>query len=159
MKQKISAFTVIFMMLFLAGCGQHVAESVPQATTVTNKQALNQENVPQKREEAATMPKGFIKQGGLIWMPISFEKNWSDANTYCNNTTINGQTGWRLPTKYELRALVASGAMEGQGWTALNAWSSTAALYTTGIHVDVYLFSGNDHDGSDKNLTPVTCVH
>jgi hypothetical protein len=58
-------------------------------------------------------------------MPISFVKNWSDANTYCNNTAINGQTGWRLPTKDELVALYHSGAMKVQGWTWGYAQSST----------------------------------
>jgi hypothetical protein len=103
-------------------------------------------------------PKGFVSQGGLTWMPISHsEKKWPDANAYCTKTAINGQTGWRLPTKDELIALYNSGAMEDQGWTLFNTWSSTTD--STGDHYLVDL-----HDGSDRALYKtfsyyVTCVH
>ena len=48
----------------------------------------------------------YVSQGGLTWMPITsqgMKMNWDKANSYCANTTINGQSGWRLPTKDELR--------------------------------------------------------
>lgn len=67
----------------------------------------------------------YVSQGGLTWMPVTFGKKWEDANAYCANTAINGQTGWRLPTKDELSALYASGAMKGQGWVLDYTWSST----------------------------------
>jgi hypothetical protein len=61
----------------------------------------------------------------LAWMPVTFFDTWTNANTYCTTTTINGQTGWRLPTTAELSALYTSGAMNGQGWTLSYTWSST----------------------------------
>ena len=75
-------------------------------------------------------------------MPInSSTKTWSDANSYCTNTAINGQNGWRLPTKDELKALYDSGAMKGQGWTLSITWSSTPD--GSGEHYDVLLDNGN----------------
>lgn len=76
----------------------------------------------------AIAEKSNVVQGELIWMPISFAKNWSDADAYCSNTEINGLTDWRLPTKDELVALYHSGAMKVQevpGWNWGTAWSST----------------------------------
>lgn len=57
----------------------------------------------------------YVESGGLLWMPnyigpwANHEANWSTADNYCRNTTINGTTGWRLPTVAELQGLVASG--------------------------------------------------
>jgi hypothetical protein len=81
-----------------------------------------------QKREAAARPTGFVSQGGLTWMPVSFDKNWYEANTYCHNTAINGQYGWRLPTKEELVALYNSGAMKNQGWTLDGTWSSAQGV-------------------------------
>ena len=91
-------------------------------------------------------------------MPInSSTKTWSDANSYCTNTAINGQNGWRLPTKDELKALYDSGAMKGQGWTLLSTWSSTPD--SAGLHYYVYLLYGGVYASLDTNGYYVTCVH
>lgn len=66
----------------------------------------------------------YVLQGGLTWMPVKFHDNWANSNDYCANTTINGLTGWRLPTQVELSALYASKAMNGKGWTLDSTWSS-----------------------------------
>ena len=73
------------------------------------------------------LPAGYFVQGGLTWMPVTSDRllTWPDANAYCTGTAINGQAGWRLPTQSELRALYDSGAMNGQGWTLSNIWTST----------------------------------
>ncbi len=85
--------------------------------------------VASKPEPAVAVNKpepAYVSQGGLTWMPITFlTKPWAEANSYCTNTAINGQSGWRLPTKDELSALHASGAINGQGWTLSLTWSST----------------------------------
>jgi hypothetical protein len=72
-----------------------------------------------------TLPTGYFVQGGIIWMPVNSTTYTRDAaNSYCTTSTINGQTGWRLPTDVELSSLYASGAAKGQGWTLGNTWSS-----------------------------------
>lgn len=98
----------------------------------------------------AIAEKSNVVQGELIWMPISFAKNWSDADAYCNNTEINGLTDWRLPTKDELVALSHSGAMKVQGvqgWSWGTAWSSTPTDNGNGhffVSLDTsYVFPGN----------------
>jgi hypothetical protein len=110
-----------------------------------------------QKRETASRPTGFVSQGGLTWMPInSSTKNWSGANAYCTNTAINGQTGWRLPTRDELKALYDSGAMKGQGWTLNYTWSSTP--YSSGSHYGVNLGYGNVLPGDDTVEFYVTCV-
>jgi len=125
------------------------------AAEAKRKQDQAAEAERQKREAAAT-PKGFVSQGGLTWMPISFYKNWSEANSYCTNTAINGQNGWRLPTKDELSALYNSGAMKDQGWTLNNTWSSTPA--GSGGHYFVGLLHGYVSSLYDALENYVTCV-
>jgi formylglycine-generating enzyme required for sulfatase activity len=115
------------------------------------------QSVTNNTTQQAELPKGYVSQGGLTWMPInSPTQTWSDANAYCNNTAINGKTGWRLPTKDELSALYASGAMISQGWTLNYTWSSTP--YSTGIHYHIFLLSGVLFWGYDTNQGYVTCV-
>lgn len=103
----------------------------------------------------AALPPGYISQGGLTWMPITVIDNWTNANTYCTTTTINGQTGWRLPTTAELTSLSGSGAMNGLGLGWI--WSSTPN--GAGRHENVILsplLIGWDPDTTSASL--VSCV-
>ncbi len=110
----------------------------------------------------AGLPAGYISQGGLIWSPNNATvpapgyADWNTANTYCNTATINGQTGWRLPTPAELSSLYSSGALAGQGWTLLNTWSSTPRV--ADVHYGVNLGNGNVSWYHDTNYNFVTCV-
>jgi hypothetical protein len=102
-------------------------------------------------------PKGnYVSQGGLTWMPTTFKKEWEGANAYCTNTAINGQTGWRLPTKDELSALYASGAMKGQGWVLNEVWSSEPSAPNVYGHNVVHLDRGGDSGFGGRSY--VTCV-
>ena len=104
------------------------------------------------------LPAGYVIQGGLMWMPVSSTTyyNWTQASALCAGT-INGQTGWRLPTQTELSALYTSGAMNGQGWTLSNTWSS--APIGSGSHYGVYLNNGIVYLNSDTGNGYVSCVH
>lgn len=103
-----------------------------------------------------TVSAAYVVQGGLTWMPVTFFDSWTNANAYCANTTINGQTGWRLPTQLELSALYASGVMNGQGWTLSTTWSST--VYSAGSHYSVVLDYGNVYWLNDTSFIYVSCV-
>lgn len=81
----------------------------------------------------------FVTQNGHSWMPVTLSDTWGNANAFCNNTTINGMTGWRLPTQFDLTELYASGAMNGQGWTLGQTWASTGG---DGAHATVNLMTG-----------------
>ncbi|MDB5949632.1 MAG: hypothetical protein JWR65_1487, partial [Massilia sp.] len=65
-----------------------------------------------------------VTNGALTWMPVTFSANWTDANAFCTTSTINGLTGWRLPTEFDLSTLFASGSMSGQGWSLQRTWTS-----------------------------------
>lgn len=107
-------------------------------------------------------PAVYVSEGGLTWMPASKTYyTYAQANTLCAGT-INGQSGWRLPTKIELTALYhaypnVSSALTAQGWSLSNTWSSTP--YGTGTHYTVdlsfdYVAWGVDTEASSY----VTCV-
>jgi hypothetical protein len=99
----------------------------------------------------------YASQGGLAWMPITFQDTWANANTYCINTTINSWTDWRMPTQTELSALYTAGAMNVPGWVLGNTWSSTP--YGAGSHYSVTLNVGYVDWYRDTGLFYVSCVH
>jgi uncharacterized caspase-like protein len=107
-------------------------------------------------QQTETPKVNYVYQGGLTWMPTTFEKPWAKANVYCANTAINGQTGWRLPTIDELKALYDSGVMNGQGWTLHFTWSSTPD--SAGDHYGVIMDGGIVHASYNTNDVYVTCV-
>jgi hypothetical protein len=119
---------------------------------------------------AQALPAGYVSQGGLTWMPVSSTiYDYAGATALCAGT-INGQTGWRLPTLTELSGLTGqpalgtiatgglygSGAMTGQGWTLSYTWSSTPA--STGGHYYVYLGNGFVSALGATDTNNVTCV-
>lgn len=100
-------------------------------------QTIKEEAAKQEQAAAAERKKG---EGGLTWMSENDgPKTWSYANAYCTNTAINGQTGWRLPTKNELSALYNYRAMNGDRLIG-NTWSSTSN--GAGNHYVVYVRDG-----------------
>lgn len=145
-------YTVYFVAKDAANNVQAAVQSVPVTTLLTA---------------------GYVVQGGLTWTPSNIGSavfggdfmsygipggytDWNTANTYCTTATINGLTGWRLPTQPELSALYTSGAMNGQGWTFGSAWSSTQ--YSAGYHYFVGLNSGYVNWASDTGNSYVSCV-
>lgn len=99
----------------------------------------------------------FVSQGGLTWMPTTFERTWAGADNYCTNTSINGQSGWRMPTVDELSALYKSGAIKGQGWKLFYTWASTPS--GSREHYSVGLDNGYAGKDGDTDIPYVTCVH
>jgi hypothetical protein len=120
---------------------------------------------------------GYVSQGGLTWMPVNdSRKNWSDANTYCSITAVNGQTGWRLPTYDELSVLLQSEVLNGKGWKVGGTWSSKPAssgsanpfydielqkhnYENSGRHYVLNMRTGYGGPGNDEDDYYVTCVH
>jgi hypothetical protein len=139
-------------------------EAASAEATQRREQAAAEGRRKQEQEAAAAeaekkkreTPKGFVSQGGLTWMPVSFVKPWSEANAYCTNTAINGQTGWRLPTRDELRVMYNSEAMTDLGWEMSFTWSSTPS--GSGVHYGVHLDIGDVNADNDTNNHYVTCV-
>ena len=87
--------------------------------------------------------------------------NWSTANSNCNNSTKEGKSDWRLPTKDELLTMYNNkAALQGvSGFTAFvsgNYWSST--VNSSGYHWIVNFSSGNTFANSDTFSRYVRCV-
>ncbi len=101
---------------------------------------------------STTPPTGYLVQGGLLWMPMLAD-TWANANTYCTTTTINGQTGWRLPTSGELSGFAATATSAGWGG---GVWSST--FHSAGFHYFVALVNGAAGPHGDTNSIAYTCV-
>jgi hypothetical protein len=117
--------------------------------------AINQNNVCVAPATAGN----FVTQNGHSWMPVTAIHTWDNANSFCTNTTINGMTGWKLPTQFDLTELFASGAMNGQGWTLGSTWSSTAAAYPANTYVTVNLANGASQEVAASAGAYVTCMH
>ena len=110
-----------------------------------------------------TLPAGYVVQGGLTWMPVTFDLNWTNANAYCANTTINGQTGWRLPTQAEANAFSSSFGSIGGFYNPLWASPSMPSIWTStpasgGSHYFANILTGFGFDVFDVNLLGVPCV-
>lgn len=91
-------------------------------------------------------------------MPVSATSySYAQAVAICAGT-INGLTGWRLPTKDELLNLYNSGAMNYQGWTKGPSWSST--ILSSGLNYTVALNGlGVGYSNTTTDYAGVTCVH
>ena len=63
-------------------------------------------------ELSGSVTNGYISQGGLTWSPANVQLGWASASSYCPGT-INGTTGWRLPTQTELANLINSHVLNG----------------------------------------------
>ncbi len=75
---------------------------------------------------SSSLPAGYFSHGGLTWTPVTISNtSLSAATAYCTGTTINGQTGWRLPTYAELNAAMM--AMQAQIWQLRYAYYSTGS--------------------------------
>lgn len=122
----------------------------------------------------ATLPPGYIAQGGLVWAPIPpAEVSLVEAKNICASSTALGYK-WRMPTKDELVSLTRyDGSTLGirhevayrtgvsklrtQGWTLHDVWSSTPGTMF-GIQFVVNLEGGIVNYADENGLSHVTCV-
>lgn len=81
--------------------------------------------------------------------PADNTKNWTNANSYCNNLTLYGYSDWRLPTKDELLQMYADRESIG-GFNTGYWWSGTSA--SSDRHYSVYFYNGNVYSERDSNL-------
>ncbi|MDR0981863.1 MAG: DUF1566 domain-containing protein [Culturomica sp.] len=86
-------------------------------------------------------------------------QTWSTANSLCENSTLDGYTDWRLPTKDELVVLYIERDTIGNFVTNSSNntwyWSSTANTYG---HWRQSLSSGVQSDCYDTNTNRCRCV-
>ena len=108
---------------------------------------------------AETLQDGYVNSGGLLWMPVSFLKNWSGADKFCLSFRKDKLDGWRLPTKKELASLYASNDMNDKSWILTNTWSSSSNGLIPSHHWVYSLDEGKDYPVIEYYLNYVTCVH
>lgn len=140
-----------------AASGSYNASSATAVLTVTPKAcvapATRQNNTCTAPATTATA----VTQGGHTWMPVTFFDTWTNANSFCTATTINGTKGWRMPTEIELTDLRTSGAIAGHGWNLSRTWSSTAGALPAqrkGVRLD----DGAVSDDAETSSSYVACV-
>lgn len=100
----------------------------------------------------------YVSHGGLTWMPATAATvTWSAADSFCKTARINGSTGWRLPTQFELSAMVGAGALSEKKWNQGDVWTSnTGAAEKT--HVVANLTTNTLMSMADDKKFAVTCV-
>jgi hypothetical protein len=92
----------------------------------------------------------FEYNGHTYWVaPVSNKMQWSMANSYCNNFSIYGIVGWRMPTIEELTQMYLNGIRDYKYWL----WSSTKEGNTS--YYCVYM---NDGDIQAWTSTHEYCV-
>ncbi|MGH8219807.1 MAG: DUF1566 domain-containing protein [Steroidobacteraceae bacterium] len=107
----------------------------------------------------------YIKADGLIWTFPSHRAYWADANSYCTQSTIDGQLGWRLPNAAELERLYARHANAlPPDWAGDYVWSATVAISDdpdphASYHVVAIRSGGSGQMKDDSYRGVVTCVH
>ncbi len=95
----------------------------------------------------------------MQYLGVSFSANYTNANGFCNTSTLNGVTGWKLPTAQQLKDLQASNAITGKGWAVGYTWSSDMGVMASeATHVAVDLASGATVERPDAAGAYVTCV-
>ncbi|MDD3466046.1 MAG: DUF1566 domain-containing protein [Campylobacterales bacterium] len=103
---------------------------------------------------------------GLQWQDDSstggytHSETWDNAITYCSNLSLDGQTGWRLPTITELETILDTNNYPAfkTGFTNSNPslyWSITDSIYGART---VLFTNGIQNNYSKANAYSVRCV-
>ena len=87
--------------------------------------------------------------------PIKYPKalKYEDAKLYCFALTIDGKTGWRLPTIDELRVIFSTTKAYRNYY-----WSSTPSIEKDGYQQIMFFHDGEvmpDHKSSTNFVLPV----
>jgi hypothetical protein len=121
----------------------------------------------------AALPSNFVVSGGFTWSAPTGPLNYSAAVAKCAST-INGQTGWRMPTQAELAALYANrvaAAYAAKGWPVSTTKQPYGLMRGSDFdpnagpgsyHKGYYLGIGGNVSQPDTNAVYegyVTCVH
>lgn len=85
---------------------------------------------------------------------------WASVNNLCNNRTVGGMTGWRLPTKEELATLYERKDAIGGFRTSANSryWSSTRESDTSSYYYYIDFSNGYLWTMSSGNSNYARCV-
>jgi hypothetical protein len=92
--------------------------------------------------------------------------NWTSAIVQCEQFTLNGSSGWRLPTQKELMAAYEHGIVtaSNSNWISSSdfvapLWSSTTSNETSSSAWVLGLLNGNDAAMPKNGQNRFLCVH
>jgi hypothetical protein len=105
---------------------------------------------------APVLSGNYLIYAGRSWTPTLLN-TWANANTFCTTTTINGLTGWRLPTDFELSELKKNVDLTVQGWILSKTWSSVKGSITDS-RITIDLSSGTPSDILEITGAYFTCM-
>lgn len=115
-----------------SGLGEYTCEMKNLASNTTYyvrafaKYAGDRVEYGQQRTFTTMLPLPTFEYGGCTYYVApdpGNQMNWSNANSYCNNLSIYGLSGWRLPTKEELvQMYVERNSIGGFGYSQYYDW-------------------------------------
>jgi hypothetical protein len=97
---------------------------------------------------------------GLIWQQNDIQERmtWEEALTQFNTLSLAGHTGWRMPTREELRSIVDYSRItpsiyinEFPNTVSSNYWTSTAHPFQENYIWCIHFYNGNDNYQSKNN--------
>ena len=145
--QAATAYTLYFVATNQWGEAQTTLQSVTATTTAA----------------AGTDTHGYILQGNLTWMPVTFDASPAAAHAYCASFAGLGFHDWRQPSKGELISLSSSEAWRNQGWPLGYVWSGEAYSFVdNSMYWAVLVTNGGQvvatNDTSSFSPVYVACV-
>ncbi|HEY4079956.1 MAG TPA: putative Ig domain-containing protein [Burkholderiaceae bacterium] len=149
----------------LSGTTAATIGSAPYTVTVTDSTSATSSS----SFELTALPYGYVLSGGLTWLAPA---NTTVPHAYALNTlcvgTINGMTGWRLPTVVELTAFYAAtknSTGTGNSYLASLGWSTSSAYYwasdagtSSGSFARINIGTGSNSSQGASSSNYATCV-
>lgn len=102
--------------LVVLGLTQYDGKVVTATQRIEQKAAAKRERERRRVEELAKVT-WTDPRTGLMWAKQDNGQGikWAAAKSYCENYSVGGVTGWRMPTKEELKTLVSYAKSSGYG--------------------------------------------
>ncbi|MBV8037235.1 MAG: putative Ig domain-containing protein [Pelomonas sp.] len=149
---------------FLSGTTGPVVASAKYTVAVTDGAAATVSS----QFQLTSLPVGYLLFGGLTWSAPDSTKTYThvDAEALCAGT-VNGTTGWRLPSVAEAQAMLSAqaaiatsnGFLKGVGWPVSSSfyWASDIGSGTNNYY-NVNFGTNTPRSAVGTNLYYVTCV-
>lgn len=145
-----STSSLLFVLGLLIALGQGMASRVEAAPPAWSQKIAGASRFNLVLDNAAVLD----RETNLVWekSPDTTTRNWPSALYFCNDRSVGGRKGWRLPTIQELASLVDPNNPGGNpdlppGHPFSNVqssgyWSATSNARSPGDAWFVYLVDG-----------------
>ena len=162
--QKLNSILIAMVALVVFASLAHAAATLPNWAKQINTT---------KRFTVLTAFGGAAvldNETGLVWEqdPSTTTRTWLNAQIHCNQKTVGGRKGWRLPTIQELASLVDPNNPGGDpdlppghpfiNVQSSNYWSATTRAFFTSFAWGVDFLDGVVGSSGKAGLNFVWCV-